>query len=160
MREVTVGIASGDAAEDEAATIWARATARRDGTGVRDVAETLPAVRRRLALPGATLLLARRNGEAVGFAVVVPRTSALEVYFLAVDPGAWSSGVGSRLLRAVDDHARSTGHRRLELWVIADNARAIATYERAGWARTDETQLTDQGRTELRLVRIVAPDRV
>ena len=40
MREVTVGIASGDAAEDEAATIWARATARRDGTGVRDVAET------------------------------------------------------------------------------------------------------------------------
>lgn len=157
MREVTVGIASGDAAESEAAAIWARATARRDGTDVRDVAETLPAVRRRLALPGATLLLARRDRDAIGFAVVVPWTSALEVYFLAVDPDAWGSGVGSRLLRAVDDHARSTGHRRLELWVIADNARAIATYERAGWARTDVTQLTDEGRTEIRLEHVTAP---
>lgn len=157
MREVTIGIASGDAVESEAAAIWARATARRDDTDVRDVAETLPAVRRRLALPGATLLLARRDRDAIGFAVVVPRTSALEVYFLAVDPDAWGTGVGSRLLRAVDDHARSTGHRRLELWVIADNARAIAAYERAGWARTDVTQLTDEGRTEIRLEHDAAP---
>ncbi len=156
MREVTVGIASGDGVESEAAAIWARATARRDGTEVRDVAETLPSVRRRLALPAAALLLARLDRDAVGFAVLAPRTSALEVYFLAVDPDAWGSGVGSHLLGAVDDHARSTGHRRLELWVIADNHRAIATYERAGWARTHVTQLTEEGRTEIRLVRDLA----
>jgi GNAT superfamily N-acetyltransferase len=153
--EATIEIASGHVAEREAAAIWARATARRDGAHVREVAETLPAVRLRLALPGAVLLMSRRAGDAVGFAVVAPHASALEVFFMAVDPDAWSTGVGSRLLEAIDDHARSRGQNRLELWVIADNIRAIATYERAGWVGTTTTQSTDEGRVEIRLERQV-----
>ncbi|MET0821102.1 MAG: GNAT family N-acetyltransferase [Aeromicrobium sp.] len=153
MSEITVRVSSGEAAETAAALIWARATARRDGREQRDVAETLPGVRRRLALDGATLLMAWRDDAPVGFAVVAPQLQALELFYLAVDRPAWGAGVASRLLRAVDDHARSIGHAHLTLWVIADNERAVATYERAGWTRTDDVQQLDAGRTEARFVR-------
>lgn len=153
MNEISVEVSSGEAAEATAALVWARATARRDDQDVRDVSETLPGVRRRLALDGATLLMAWRDDTPVGFAVVAPQQQALELFYLAVDPRAWGAGVASRLLRAVDDHARSIGHARLTLWVIADNERAVATYERAGWTRTDDVQQVGDGRTEARLVR-------
>ncbi|MFC5678397.1 GNAT family N-acetyltransferase [Aeromicrobium endophyticum] len=153
MTDVTVRTCAGKHAERQAAAIWARATARRDDRDVRDVADTLPGIQRRLALDGATLLTAWQNDTAVGFALVAPQQRALEVFYLAVDPGSWSAGVASRLLRAVDDHARSTGHAHLALWVIAENERAVTTYERAGWTRTDHRQQTDDGRTEARLVR-------
>ena len=37
----------------------------------------------------------------------------------------------------------------LELWVIADNERAVKTYERAGWTRTPDLKVrNDFGRVE------------
>jgi GNAT superfamily N-acetyltransferase len=149
----TVEVSSGRTAEAEAALVWARATARRDGQAQRDVRETLPGIRRRLALDAATLLLAHEDGDVVGFAIAAPQASTLEVFYLAVEPDAWGHGIGSRLLHAVDDTARTSGRTSLQLWVIAGNERAIATYEKAGWARTDEEQLTSDGIRETRLVR-------
>nr|BFE73485.1 hypothetical protein GCM10020092_067860 [Actinoplanes digitatis] len=70
----------------------------------------------------------------MGFALFAPRARTLELFYLAVDPGDWGTGVGTRLLRGVAEHARAIGRERLELWVIADNERAIAVYERSGWA--------------------------
>lgn len=153
MTDVTVSACAGRGAERQAASIWAAATAKRDGQEVRDIAETLPGVQRRLALDGATLLIAWRHDSPVGFAVVAPQQQALELFYLAVDPHAWGAGVASHLLHAVDDHARSIGHSRLTLWVIADNERAITTYERGGWIRTGDIQQVDDGPTEARLVR-------
>ena len=151
--EVTVSVSSDQADEEAAALIWARATARRDDQDVRDVAETLPGIRRRLALDGATLLMAWRADTPVGFAVVAPQQHSLELFYLAVDPHAWGAGVAPLLLHAVDDRARSSGYADLTLWVIADNQRAAATYERAGWTRTAEVQQVDDGRMEARFVR-------
>ena len=151
-----VDVESGAAAERAAAAIWAQATARRDGTEPRDAAQTLPGVRRRLELDGAALLVARADGEPVGFAIVAPRTSSLEVFYLAVAPRAWGGGIGGVLLAAVDEQARALGHASLELWVIADNDRALAVYQRAGWTVTDDVQRTgsgDSSAVERRLVR-------
>lgn len=138
-----------------AAAIWARAKARRDQDAEpATVEETTPGIRRRLAIEGATLLLARRGGQAVGFTLFAPRERTLEVFYLAVDPDAWGGGVGSHLLLSVEEHAREIGRDTLELWVINDNERAIRVYERSGWLGTDEVQ-RDAGRLERRFLKRV-----
>lgn len=149
------------AAVRDAAAVWARATARRDGTTSPTSIDTAEAgVRRRLALEGAALLPARQDERMVGFALAAPRSETLELFHLAVDPSAWGRGLASELLRAVDSRARVLGRTTLELWVIDDNARALDVYERAGWSRTDQTQRDPaSGRIERRLVRHLPASR-
>ena len=139
----------------ECAAIWARAKARRDQDAEpAAVEDTMPGIRRRLSIDGAKLLLARRAGHPVGFALVAPRARTLEVFYLAVDPDSWGCGVGSHLLLMADDHARKIGRETLELWVINDNERAIGVYERYGWLGTEEVKRdTSSGRLERRFLR-------
>lgn len=152
---VQVTAADGAEAVAASAAIWARAKAFRD----RDaepaaVEDTMPGIHRRLSLDGARLFLGRRAGHPVGFAVVAPRARTLEIFYLGVDPGAWGSGVGTRLLRCAEDHAREIGRETLELWVIDDNDRAIGVYERSGWVGTDEVKRdASSGRLERRFLR-------
>jgi GNAT superfamily N-acetyltransferase len=139
----------------ESAAIWARAKACRDqDPEPATVEETMPGIRRRLSIDGAKLLLARRDGHPVGFTLVAPRARTLEIFYLAVDPDAWGSGVGTRLLVSAEDHAREIGRQTLELWVINDNDRAIRVYERSGWVGTEEVKRdTPSGRLERRFLR-------
>ena len=150
------------AAVRDAAGIWARARARRDGTTSPTSVDAAEAgVRRRLALEGAALLLARQDERMVGFALVAPRPETLELFHLAVDPSAWGHGLAAELLRAVDSRAGVVGRTTLELWVIDDNQRAVGVYERAGWTRTDQTERDPtSGRIERRLVRRTPVPRV
>jgi ribosomal protein S18 acetylase RimI-like enzyme len=152
---VHVAAAPGEDGVRESAVIWAHAKARRDHDPEPSSAEqTMPGIQRRLSIHGARLLLARRDGHAVGFVLVAPRTRTLEVFYLAVHPRAWGSGVGTRLLLSAEGHARQIGRATLELWVINDNERAIRVYERAGWVGTDEVQRdTSSGRLERRFLR-------
>ena len=140
-----------------AAGIWARATARRDGlAGVAAVDEKLPGIRSSLLRDGASLHVASRRGDVVGFALAVPEGESLEVLYLAVDPATWGAGVGARLLRHLDDYATSMAYGELELWAITDNERAVALYERSGWQATDEVKVrSSAGRLERRFVRQV-----
>ncbi|WP_338021320.1 GNAT family N-acetyltransferase [Arsenicicoccus bolidensis] len=146
-----------DAGVLAAARIWSQAVARRDDlTTTRPLDEVAVGIRRRLALPGAVLLLAEADGVAAGFALVAPRGDALELFYLAVDPGAWGRGIAPALLGAVDEHGRTGRWTRLELLVIDANDRAKRAYERAGWRPTDETVLDDDsGRIERRFVRSI-----
>ena len=45
----------------------------------------------------------------------------------------WGLGVGRALLDACIECARKAGYTQLELEVVAENARAIAMYQRAGF---------------------------
>lgn len=152
---VHVTAAPGESGATESATIWARAKARRDLEPEPATAgETMPGIRRRLSIDGAKLLLARRDGRPVGFVLLAPRTRTVEIFYLAVDPDAWGGGVATRLLLSAEDHARQIGRRTLELWVIADNERAIRVYERSGWVGTEEVQRDpSSGRLERRFLR-------
>jgi mycothiol synthase len=59
-----------------------------------------------------------------------------EIYVLGVDPDHQGKGLG-RLLTAVGlAHLERAGATRAVLYVEGDNAPALATYERAGFART------------------------
>lgn len=143
-----------------AAGIWARATARRDGLAeAATVEEKLPGIQSGLCTDGASLHVASRRGDAVGFALAVPRGEPLEVLYLGVDPATWGAGVGSCLLRHLHDYATSMAFGELELWVIADNARAVALYERSGWRATAEVR-NSAGRLERRFVRGSGSSRV
>lgn len=138
----------------DAARIWARATACRDGLSAPpDAAEKAEGINNALATEGSQLIIARRAADPLGFAVLVPQGAQIELLYLAVDPDAWSRGVAKRLLRHVE--AVSEQQRLpLELWVIADNSRAIAAYESAGWTATSETKVRNAaGRIERRFVR-------
>ncbi|MGA3352879.1 MAG: GNAT family N-acetyltransferase [Acidimicrobiales bacterium] len=56
-----------------------------------------------------------------------------EVYGCYVDPAHWRRGVGSALMAAGIERLVSAGYRQAVLWVLADNPRARAFYERHGW---------------------------
>ena len=156
---VRVTAAHGPDRVKQSAAIWARAKACRDqDPEPATIEETMPGIWRRLSIDGASLFFARRDGHPVGFLLVAPRARTLEIFYLAVDPDAWGCGVGSRLLRSAEDHAREIGRDTLELWVINDNERAIRVYERSGWLGTDEVKRdTASGRLERRFLRHIRP---
>lgn len=98
----------GNAAARDAAGIWARATARRDQLPVVPLPkDKLPGIESALGLDGALLLIARLDGKAMAFSVVIPRSDVLEVLYLAVDPTASGTGLARRLLDHLHEHSRS-----------------------------------------------------
>lgn len=92
----------------------------------------------------AILLVAERDGAVVGTVTICPIGSPfaeigsdgeVEFRFLAVDPSAQGTGVGSALVAAVEEHARETGARSLAICVRDTNTDAAAMYERMGFTR-------------------------
>jgi ribosomal protein S18 acetylase RimI-like enzyme len=132
-------VARGSTGIDEAAQIWAEATAARDGLRtVADLSVSRPVIEAVLDHSAHSFVLVARaeDGSAVGFAAVQAAEGGLssaEVRYLGVRPGSWGQGVGERLLRELRSRLAATGHRRAELLVYVDNERAIVLYERLGW---------------------------
>lgn len=100
--------------------------------------EELSAQFERIATSGhSRSLLAEIDGTpvgllgAVGFSV--PRLRHAAQLYLGVLRGHWGRGLGSALLTEALAWAPRAGISRLELFVMKDNARAIALYERLGF---------------------------
>jgi ribosomal-protein-alanine N-acetyltransferase len=85
--------------------------------------------------PSACVLVASDADGTVGYAVVLMRRGSrrARLYSIAVTSMAVGRGVGSGLLSAAEDAARRRGACRLHLEVRADNAKAVAFYERTGY---------------------------
>ena len=141
----------GSVAARDAAGIWARATARRDQLQVvPPLDDKLPGIESALALDGALLLMVRVRERAMAFSIVVPKLEVLEVLYLAVDSEAWGTGFARKLLDHLKCHSVKV-QTPMELWVIAENKRAIAAYERAGWIPTSDVKVRNSaGRPERR----------
>ncbi|MFJ6217393.1 GNAT family N-acetyltransferase [Streptomyces sp. NPDC092296] len=88
-------------------------------------------------------LVAERGGRVVAFAVCGGARATLplpaegerrpgELYALYAHPEAWSTGVGALLLEAVRGRLAGDGYPAMVLWVLEENARARAFYERHG----------------------------
>lgn len=73
--------------------------------------------------------VAEIDGQAVGFAVVLPDEGHLELDGLFVEPDRWRRGIGRALVDAVALEAR---RKRLALKVIA-NPEALGFYRRCGF---------------------------
>ena len=97
------------------------------------------------------LLAVGPDGELIGFASSGPGRDndvdiELELWALYVRAAWWGTGVGYVLFE------RSVGDRACYLWVLADNARAIAFYERQGFRLDGTEDEHDEGR-HVRMVR-------
>lgn len=53
---------------------------------------------------------------------------------VSVKKAFWSLGIGSAILEAVIDCAKSAGYKQLELDVVAENERGLALYKKYGFA--------------------------
>ena len=87
----------------------------------------------------AALLVAELDGRIVGRLSLArdPHPSSAHVadFGLTVAAGHRRRGIGTALLAAADEWARSSGIRKLELHVFPHNEAAIGLYEKAGYAR-------------------------
>lgn len=90
------------------------------------------------ATPACEVLLAERDGRAIGFALFFPVYSTFkterclhleDLFVLQEERGG---GVGEALLRAVADVAHARGHARLQWCVLDWNEAAIRFYRRLG----------------------------
>ena len=128
---------------DDAAQIWAEATAARDGDDeVPGLDVSRPVIPSVLDHSSRALLLIARSadGTAAGFAAIEPlggRNEAVaEVSYVGVRPRLWGHGVGERLLLEIGQRLKTAGYASVELSVYVDNRRATALYERLGWLPT------------------------
>lgn len=92
--------------------------------------------------PGSALLVPVIGDRVVGFAhcgrqraddVGADATPAGEVFGFYLHPDAWGSGAAARLMEACAGYLRSVDVAEAVLWVLRDNPRARAFYERAEW---------------------------
>jgi mycothiol synthase len=85
----------------------------------------------------AGLLVADAGSGLLGFHWTKQHSAGLgEVYVVAVDPAAQGRGLGRAVTAAGLDHLARRGVDRVILFVESDNAPAIATYSRLGFAHT------------------------
>ncbi|MCA9567435.1 MAG: GNAT family N-acetyltransferase [Myxococcales bacterium] len=123
-----------------------------DGRGeVREAADVaeVPAIRERLARGGA--FVAELDGRVVGngsLHVFTPaRCRHVASLAVGVHPDAQRRGIGRALMRRILEEARAAGVHRLELYVRADNDRALALYRSLGFevesVRRDFIRLAD-----------------
>lgn len=97
----------------------------------------------RLEAGDSVVLLARRDGDAVGFVQLYPIFSSVRMRRmwilndLFVDPAARGEGVGRRLMERARAHAEATGAAGLALETEKTNETAAALYRSLGWRREE-----------------------
>ncbi len=61
-----------------------------------------------------------------------------EIYGFYLHPSAWGSGSAGALMSRCEEFLRDEGFTSAVLWVLRDNPRARAFYEKAGWHSTGQ----------------------
>ena len=104
------------------------------------------------------VLVAEVDGEVAGWLAGGPARDLDEpddrlgeVHGCYVDPAHWRTGVGSALMGEAVDRLRRTGYEEAVLWVLDDNPRARAFYERHGWS-------PDGGRSTFEIAAMAIPE--
>ena len=84
--------------------------------------------------------MAKVEGQLVGWIAFGPSRDqdatpqAGEIWALYVTPLHWSRGVGRQLWLRARERLAEQGYKRVSVWVLAENARAIKFYRAAGFA--------------------------
>jgi ribosomal protein S18 acetylase RimI-like enzyme len=155
--KVHVRVAAPEEHLDEAAKIWAEATAARDGAGeIAPLSLARPIIQRVLEGSPRSLLLVAVDDtdQVVGFAAVAPmaeRESTADLRYQAVRPGHWGGGVARQLMTDLPGLLGAAGFTHGELDVYLDNPRAVTLYEGQGWRPSgDASPHPRSGRLEQR----------
>lgn len=115
---------------------------------------------RYLRSSAAAMLVATAGAAVVGYALIGWRRGArtASLYSIAVDAQAGGRGAGRALLIAAERATAARGFGALTLEVRADNARAIALYEKLGYERFGAIpDYYEDGATACRFRKALAP---
>ena len=146
-----ISVATAAASElDVVMSIWAAAEAtRRRPAGPARAAR----IREKLA-SGEVVLLAHYGPRPAGIALAetfvadgTPDPSTGHISMLLVDPAVWGSGVGTKLLRDLQDRWP-----RLSTWTRTDNRRARRLYLGAGFTDSGNRSTLQDGEEIMQLV--------
>ena len=96
-----------------------------EGNYLLDVSELLR--------PEVTVVVARRDNEAVGMGAIVLKNDYAEVKRMFILPGSRGTGLADRLLQSLEAAARDLGVERLQLETGPLQPAAVAFYERNGF---------------------------
>lgn len=122
--------------------LWTRVIVARDGSSVAADA----ARRARAAFEEPTVRFAVVGSAPDGFALTITRADGVALLSrVCVDPSVTSRGIGAALVADAVESARNAGFKSIELDVRETNVRAIALYERAGFAATSDPWDYDEG---------------
>ncbi|WP_313692061.1 GNAT family N-acetyltransferase [Halorarum halobium] len=93
-----------------------------------------------VAADAVVLRAALGSDGVVGFVSARPREggATFDLGRIYVHPDRWGEGIGGRLLDRAETAVRERGGDRIELGVMAENDRAVAFYESAGYDRVGE----------------------
>ncbi len=116
-----------------------------------------------LDFPGLAVLVAERDGQRLGFAMLAPhrrlgflRARSAELVAIAVAPAARREGVGRVLLERAELLARAWGACELRLHTAVSNAVARRFFEAAGYGvREAEPSYYPAGQQALEMVRVL-----
>ena len=90
-----------------------------------------------LASPSSTILLAQKEFELAGTAMVGFDGHRGWVYYLASDPARRGQGIGRALMRAAEEWLKHRGAPKIQLMVRGDNQDARAFYQALGYELQD-----------------------
>jgi ribosomal protein S18 acetylase RimI-like enzyme len=130
---------------DEAAQLWAEATAARDRrTDVAGLDDSRPIISSVVESSTRSILFVGLSGDqqVLAFAAVEPLAggveSEAEIRYVGVRPTLWNHGLAAQLLEEMKARLPALGFTAAELLVYIDNRRAVALYERLGWIQVGE----------------------
>jgi ribosomal protein S18 acetylase RimI-like enzyme len=84
--------------------------------------------------------VAVEDGQVTGFVVLVARPGYLLLENVAVLPAAQGRGIGGRLLRLAEEHARELGRAEIRLYTNEAMTENLAYYPRRGYTETQRAE--------------------
>jgi len=107
-----------------------------DGT-IRTDADSL---RQLIQKPGAVILKYEQDGKIIACVYLEKKGERLYLGMLSVSPEIQAKGIGKKLLKAADDHAKKNECTAIEMTVISVRHELIAWYERNGYHQTSRRE--------------------
>ena len=83
------------------------------------------------------LYVAHEDGQVVGFVVFYASQDHVHLENVAVTPGFQGRGIGTRLIRFVEQQAQQDGYTRIELYTNAKMSENLGFYPRLGYQQFD-----------------------
>ena len=93
------------------------------------------------SVPGATVLIGRRDSDIVASAMVGHDGHRGTVYYVSVDPDRQGEGLGREIMAAAEDWLKRQGVWKLNLMVRTDNARVVEFYRALGYATEERVNM-------------------
>jgi ribosomal protein S18 acetylase RimI-like enzyme len=154
MRAIALGldlVIGGAVDAEQAADLWERANAAREGRPAVPVPEEalVEMIRSRVSPDSSIFVLFKKGDHVVGVALgeaaktdggrgdEIPGVA--HVTFVAVDPPLWGQGLGRILMERLDVLLLDAGYVNADLGVLVSNERAVSLYSRSGWMPVDPT---------------------